>query len=86
MAMSRDRPDREAVQDGLLRRGLVEALLITAMLLLMKFGDRLQLMLLIGFVGSYTIIVLALVALGVHMNRIGNRIIRAMEVSVSRPR
>jgi hypothetical protein len=48
--------------------------------------DRTQLLLLVGFVGSYTIVVLALVALGVHVSRVGQRIVRAVSESATRPR
>jgi hypothetical protein len=34
----------------------------------------------IGFVGSYSIAVLAIVALAAHVSRIGQRILRAIEL------
>jgi hypothetical protein len=61
-----------------------EAALLGALLLLTNVQDRTQLLLLAGFVGSYTIIVLALVALGVHVSRVGQRIVRAIAESTSR--
>lgn len=64
---------------------LVEAALLTALLLLANLRDRMQVLLLVGFVGSYSIIVLAIVALGTHVSRVGLRIIRAFESSGSRP-
>ena len=62
----------------------IEAALLGALLLLTNIEDRTQLLLLVGFVGSYTIVVLALVALGVHVSRVGQRIVRAIAESTSR--
>jgi hypothetical protein len=64
----------------------IEAALLGALLLLTNVQDRTQLLLLVGFVGSYTIVVLALVALGVHVSRVGQRIVRAVSESATRPR
>jgi hypothetical protein len=36
-------------------------------------------LLLIGFVGSYSIVIMAIVALGAHVSRVGQRILRALE-------
>ena len=55
-----------------------EAALLAGMLLLMDPKDRTHVLLLLGFVGSYTIVVLALFALGAHVNRVGQRILRAL--------
>lgn len=63
----------------------VEAALLAGLLLLVNLKDPIQRLLLVGFVGSYTIIVLALMALGVHVNRVGQRIVRAIEVASLRP-
>lgn len=57
----------------------VEAVLLAALLLGLNLKDRTHLMLLIGFVGSYSIVVLAIVALGLHVSKVGQRIIRAIE-------
>lgn len=63
---------------------LVEAALLTAFMLLVNLKERTQALLLIGFVGSYSLVVLAIVALGAHVSKIGLRIVRAIESSIVR--
>lgn len=63
---------------------LVEMALLIAFLLLVNLKDRTQALLLIGFVGSYSLVVLAIVALGAHVSKIGLRIVRAIESSIVR--
>jgi len=57
---------------------VMEAAMMAALLLLTNMKDRTQLLLLVGFVGSYTIVLLALVTLGVHVSRVGQQIARAI--------
>jgi hypothetical protein len=57
---------------------LLEGALLAGLLLLTNLKDRTQALLLLGFVGSYSIIVLALLALGAHVTRVGQRILRAL--------
>ena len=59
----------------------IEAVLMAALLLLVNPHDKVQLLLLAGFIGSYSIIVLAIVALGAHVSRVGLKVIRAVEAS-----
>lgn len=63
-----------------------EAALLAALLLLTNLKDRTQVLLLVGFVGSYTIVVLALAALGVHVSRVGQRILRGIAEVATGPR
>ena len=63
---------------------LVEAALLTTFMLLVNLKDRTQALLLIGFVGSYSLVVLAIVALGAHVSKIGLRIVKAIENSIVR--
>ena len=58
---------------------LVEALLLGGLLWTATISDRTHLLLLIGFVGSYTVCVLSIVALGAHMTRLTQRILRAID-------
>lgn len=60
---------------------LLEGALLAALLLLTNLKDRTHVLLLLGFVGSYSIIVLALLALGAHVSRVGQRILRALAQS-----
>ncbi|MBM3769180.1 MAG: hypothetical protein FJW32_27680 [Acidobacteria bacterium] len=61
---------------------VAESLMLVTMMLLMNFKDKLHLLLLIGFVGSYTIIIFALFVLGAHVSRVGQRIIRAINLGL----
>ena len=61
-----------------------EALFIGAFLLAADFSNRLHLLLLIATVGSYSIVVLGLVALGAHVNRGVLRVLKAVELLKSR--
>jgi len=58
---------------------LVEALLLGALLLLIDTRDRTHLLLLIGFVGGYSIVVLAIAALGAHVSRMAQRVLLAID-------
>ena len=57
----------------------VEVALLSGLLLLMDFQNHTHWLLLIGFVGSYSIVIMAIVALGAHVSRVGQRILRALE-------
>lgn len=58
-----------------------EALFILAFILVADFSNRMHLLLLIASIGSYSIVVLGLVALGAHMNRGVLRILKAIELA-----
>lgn len=60
--------------------GALEVAVLAALLLATDFSDRTHVMLLAGFVGSYSLIVLAVIALGVHVSRVGRRVLRALEL------
>ena len=57
-----------------------EALFLLAFILAADFSNRMHLLLLIATVGSYSFIVLGLVALGVYINRGVLRILKAVEL------
>jgi hypothetical protein len=57
-----------------------EALFLVAFLLAADFSNRMHLLLLIATVGSYSIVLLGLVALGAHINRGVLRILKAIEL------
>jgi len=59
--------------------GVFEGLFLVAFLLAADFSNRLHLLLLIATVGSYSIVVLGLVALGAHFNRGILRVLKAVE-------
>ncbi len=59
----------------------IEVVLLSSLLWLMDFHNPTHLMLVIGFVGSYSIVVMALVALGVHVSRVAQGIVKALEVA-----
>ena len=61
---------------------VTEAIMLVSIMLLMNLKDKLHLLLFIGFVGSYSIIIFALFVLGAHVSRVGQRVIRAINVGV----
>jgi hypothetical protein len=63
---------------------VTEAVLIGVLVYAADLSNRTHLLLLAGFLGSYSIVVLAIVALGAHVSRVGQRVLRAIE-SGSRP-
>jgi hypothetical protein len=58
---------------------LAEVLLLAVLLLVANLRDPTHLLLLAGFVGGYSIVVLAIVALGIHVSRMTQRILRALD-------
>ncbi len=57
-----------------------EALFLIALLFAVDFSERIQVLLLIATVGSYSLVILGLVALGAHMSRNTQRILKALEL------
>lgn len=57
-----------------------EALFLVAFVLAADFSNRLHLLLLIATVGSYSLVVIGLVALGAHVNRGVLRVLKAIEL------
>lgn len=57
-----------------------EGLFLVAFILAADFSNRVHLLLLIATVGSYSIVVLGLVALGAHVNRGVLRVLKAIEL------
>jgi hypothetical protein len=58
----------------------VETLFIVSFVLLADLSNRLHLLLLISTVSCYSIVVLGLFALGVHINRGNARLLKAVEL------
>lgn len=65
---------------ALLAAAVWELGLLVAMLLGMERGNRSHLLLLIATVGSYTVIILGLVTLGVYLNGANLRVLKAVEL------
>ena len=59
---------------------MVEGLFLIAFLMLMEFGNRMHVLLLLASIGIYTIVILGLVALGAHFNRGILRLLTAIEL------
>lgn len=57
-----------------------EAIFLVAFLLMADFSNRMHLLLLIATVGSYSVVVLGLVALGAYVNRSVLRVLKAVEL------
>lgn len=57
-----------------------EALFLLAFILVADFSDRLHLLLLLATVGSYSLVVIGLIALGAHVNRGVLRVLKAIEL------
>ena len=64
---------------------LVELLFLGGFIFLADFGDRLHLLLLLATVATYTILALGLLALGSHVSRHTQLILRAIELLAERP-
>jgi hypothetical protein len=62
----------------------VELALLTGLFLLSDFKQRTHLLLIIGFVGSYSVVLMGLMALGAHVSRVGQRILRAVHETSER--
>ena len=58
----------------------IEALFITAFLLLADFSNRVHVLLLITTITIYTILAFGLLALGLHVNRNTLRVLNALEM------
>lgn len=79
-AMARiDRSERH-FKLALLAGTIWELLFLGAFVLAADFHNRLHVLLLLATVGSYTLVVLGLLALGVHINRGVLRVLQAMEL------
>jgi len=63
---------------------LIEAAMLTGLLLLMDFHNRTHWILLIGFVGTYSIVAMVILALFFHVSRIGQRILRGIDLALDR--
>lgn len=61
----------------------VEALLLGGLLFVADLSDRSHVLLLIGFVGSYSISALAIAALGAHVSQLAQRVLRAIEAQAT---
>lgn len=57
-----------------------EVLFLLTFILVADFSNRLHLLLLIATVGSYSLLVIGLVALGAHLNRGTLRVLKAIEL------
>jgi hypothetical protein len=62
----------------------VEVALLTGLFLLSDFKQRTHVLLIIGFVGSYSVVLMGIVALGAHVSRVGQRILRAIHETAGR--
>ncbi len=90
-----ERADLDAVRGEALRRiergernfklafyvaAVWEALFLVAFVLAADFSNRTHLLLLIATVGSYSLVVIGLMALGAHVNRATLRVLKAIEL------
>lgn len=57
-----------------------EALFLLAFIFMADFSNRLHLLLLLATVGSYSLLVIGLIALGAHVNRGVLRVLKAIEL------
>jgi hypothetical protein len=69
---------------ALLAAVALEALFLVAFLLAADFSNRMHLLLLLATVGSYSVVVLGLVALAAHVNRGVLRVLKAIELLKAR--
>ncbi len=78
-----DRMERaeKLVRAAVIGAAMLEAGLFAIALYLVDWGDRVQTLMFIFAVLSYTIIALGLLALGAHVTKTGARILAAMDTS-----
>ena len=57
----------------------VELLLLVLMIVLVNWHDRVQVLIVLVSILTYTIIVLGLAALGAHVSRVGARVVAALD-------
>lgn len=57
-----------------------ELWMLIVFLLVMEMGNKLHLLILIATVGSYTVVVLGIVALGIYLNGGNLRVLKAVEL------
>ena len=62
----------------------LEAVVLAILLFAVDMSNRTQVLLLAGFVGSYSIVVLAIAALGAHVTRVNARLLRAIDLISAR--
>jgi hypothetical protein len=62
----------------------VEAAVLTGLLLLADLKQPTHVLLILGFVGSYSVVLMGLVVLGAHVSRVGQRILRALHEMAER--
>jgi len=65
---------------ALLGAGILELVFLVSFILLMDRGNKLHLMLFFATVGSYTLIIVGLVVLGMYINTNTQRILKAIEL------
>lgn len=65
---------------GLLGACILELIFLVSFMLLMEHGNKLHLLLFFATVGSYTLIVVGLVVLGMYINTNTQRVLKAIEL------
>jgi hypothetical protein len=79
-ALDRIEKSERHFKGALVGAAIVECLFLVTFLLAMERGNRTHLLLLVGTVGSYTVIVLGLIVLGTYVNQSTARILKAIEL------
>jgi hypothetical protein len=79
-ALDRIEKSERHFKGALVAAAIVEGLFLVTFLLAMERGNRTHLLLLVGTVGSYTVIVLGLIVLGTYVNQSTARILKAIEL------
>ena len=76
-----DRMERNARlgRYAILGAATVELLLLALMIVLVNWDDRVQVLIVLVAILTYTIIVLGLAALGAHVSRVGARVVAALD-------
>ena len=66
---------------GYVAAALLEALYLVAFVLLADFSNRTHVLVLLGTVGTYTLVAIGLLILGAHVTRSTLQVLKALEVS-----
>jgi hypothetical protein len=78
-ALDRIEKGERAIKLAVLAGGALEAAFLVAFLLLADLSDRLHLLLGLSTVATYSLVAMAIVALGAHVNRCTGRVLQAID-------
>jgi hypothetical protein len=79
-ALARIEKGEKRFKQGFIAAAVVEVLFLAAFVALADFGNRTHILLLLSTIATYTIVGAGLFALGGHVTRVGERILKGVEL------